>query len=141
MREVLDALIPAVRNDGDPPAKIERLIPIDTRTGQGTELARLLRPNGSELRLVARYYDGQARTGHRPLAYVTAYVIFTDPRSGLKFRTRGAMVERGELRTVAAALTAQADRLDDLEARGELPDFLQTGERPAACDDAAPDES
>jgi hypothetical protein len=34
------------------------------------------------------------------------------------------MVERGELRDVGRALLAEADRLDALEARGELPAFL-----------------
>jgi hypothetical protein len=35
------------------------------------------------------------------------------------------MFERGELRDVARALLAEADRLDAGEAAGELPDFLQ----------------
>jgi hypothetical protein len=123
-RVLLESLLPAGRLPGEPPVTADRLFPLDARTSAGVEIASLARPNGSAVRLVSRYYDGQARTGRRPLAYVSAHVVFVQPTSHLPFRSTGVMFERGELRPVGAALLAEADRLDALEAAGELPEFL-----------------
>ena len=123
-RALIGQLIPVLRCEGDPPSKIEHVIPLDKRTVRGAELVSCVRPNGSRLRLVGKYWDGTGPSGHRPLAYVSGYVVFYS-QAGLPFRTRGVMFERGELRTVAAALLAESDRLDAAEAAGELPDFLQ----------------
>jgi hypothetical protein len=125
-RKLFATLIPADRGDpGDPPPMTEKPFPLDVRTSAGTELAVCKRPNGSLLRAVARFYDGQNNgKGTRPLAYVTLHIVFASASTGLRFRTRGVMVERGELRTVGEALLKQADELDRQEAAGELPVWL-----------------
>ena len=131
MRALLEQLIPAGRLPGEPPVKTDRLFPLDARTSQGTEIVSVVRPNGSKLRLVSRYYDGQARTGRRPLAYVSGHVVFTQPGSHLPFRSTGVMFERVELRAVGQALLDEATRLDALEAAGELPEFLANAPSPS----------
>jgi len=125
-RAIFAELTPTDKGDpGDPPAMTERPFPLDVRTSAGTELAVCERPNGSLLRAVSRFYDGQNNgKGTRPLAYVTVHVVFANARTGLKYRTRGVMIERGELRTVGEALLKQADELDRQEAAGELPVWL-----------------
>ena len=141
MRALLEQLIPAGRLPGEPPVKTDRLFPLDARTSQGTEIVSVVRPNGSKLRLVSRYYDGQARTGRRPLAYVSGHVVFTQPGSHLPFRSTGVMFERGELRAVGQALLDEATRLDALEAAGELPEFLANAPSPSVTPPAGCESS
>lgn len=66
---------------------------------------------GSSLVLAARDYDGLGPNGGEPHIYVTMFVAFRDA-AGRLVRTQGVAVHDTELRGVALALLAEADRLD-----------------------------
>lgn len=95
-RRMLALLLP-VHDDGLAPAMNERLVAGDARTLAGREVLALERPNGSKLRATIRHYDGTGVSGTRDIHYCSLHVLFAKPGSGLLFRTRGAMIERGEM--------------------------------------------
>ena len=66
---------------------------------------------GSRLLIAARSYDGAGPNGGQEHDYVSAFVVFRDG-GGHARRTIGVAIHRAELRDVAAALVAHADRLD-----------------------------
>jgi hypothetical protein len=116
----LEALSPALVVEGDPSLREPHEL-IDV--SRARELAKLLElPRlsgqglpGSALVVSARDYDGtNGGENHGP--YVLLCPTFHDG-VGYKCRTRGAAIRRVELRPVAAALTAEADRLDALDAK------------------------
>ena len=104
---------PACEVEGDPPVAWK--VPTNTAepTGVILDLPRSSGRglSGSRLVLASRYYDGSGPTGGEPRQSVTAFVVFRDVGGYLR-RTQGVMFDRCELRTVAAALVVEADRLD-----------------------------
>ena len=112
VREVaaLEALAgPTLRLDGDPPLYHERVIPLDARTSAGREVLRLTRPNGSELVVSAKTYDGFM--GGVARSYVFASIWFRGA-AGHLYRSKGIGFEVAELRAVATALVTLADQLE-----------------------------
>jgi hypothetical protein len=111
----LEALSPALVVDGDPPLRephelidvsrareLAKLLEVPRLSGQGLP--------GSALVVSSRDYDGtNGGEDHGP--YVLVCTTFHDG-AAYKCRTRGAAIRRAELRPVAAALLAEADRLD-----------------------------
>ena len=79
------------------------LLRVDRLSGRGLP--------GSALTLAARYYDGCGPNGGEARHYVTAFTSFADA-AGYKHRSIGVAFRREELRAVAAAFAAEADRLD-----------------------------
>jgi hypothetical protein len=111
-REVaaLEALAgPTLRLEGDPPVYHERVIPLDARTAAGREVLRLTRPNGSELVVSAKSYDGFM--GGTARTYVFASIWFRGA-AGHLYRSKGIGFELAELRAVAGALLALAAELE-----------------------------
>jgi hypothetical protein len=111
-REVaaLEALAgPTLRLDGDPPLYHERVIPLDARTSAGREVLRLTRPNGSELVVSAKTYDGFM--GGTARSYVFASIWFRGA-AGHLYRSKGIGFDVAELRAVAGALVTLADELE-----------------------------
>lgn len=71
-------------------------------------LVRIERPNGSALVAAARDYDGTA--GGTPQRMVTLFCAFRDA-GGLLVRTQGTAIHEAELRPLALALLAEAERV------------------------------
>ncbi|MBK6464200.1 MAG: hypothetical protein IPF92_24850 [Myxococcales bacterium] len=114
MLGALAALSPSGALPGDPPVRDLGLLDV-SHASPPSPLVRLNRKSGrggpgTALVLVERHYDGDnGGECHGP--YVVAYAEFADG-GGYRARTRGAAIRRGELRPVAHALLALADRLD-----------------------------
>jgi hypothetical protein len=104
---------PACEVESDPPVKwcVPKVV-ADSPTGVLLDLPRKSGRglSGSRLVLAARSYDGTGALGGEPAEYVTVHVNFRDVGGHLR-RTIGVAVHADELRAVAAALTAEAERL------------------------------
>lgn len=107
---VLEALVPSLTTPGEARVQSEPTIPIDARTGAGDLRARVVRPNGSELRAVAKHYDGMM--GDPPKDYLHLYILFRTG-SGDRIRSRGCALQSvEELRAVAKACLEYADEVE-----------------------------
>lgn len=107
----MEALVPSLRTEGEPPVRSERLIPIDARTGAGKPLLIIKRAKGSELHLHAKHYDGLGVNGGRPVDYAHLAVWFRGQGARL-FRSKGVGIEGAEeMRAIGEALIAYGDAL------------------------------
>jgi hypothetical protein len=121
MLRALDALSPALPTPDDPPVRETGSALTDV--SHARELAPLLRiPRvsgrglpGSALVVTARDYDGNNGGASGP--YVLVHVEFRDG-SGFRCRTQGVAIRGRELREVADALRAEAERLEALDRTG-----------------------
>jgi hypothetical protein len=108
------ALDPACEVDGDPPVTWRAPVRMGGEpTGVLLDLSRASGSGkpGSRLVLAARSYDGAGPNGGEARNYVTAFVRFFG-RDARPRRTIGVAIHGSELRAVADALRAEADRLD-----------------------------
>jgi hypothetical protein len=134
-REVaaIEALVPSLALEGEPKTQAERLIPIDARTGTGNVLAIVPRPNGSELHVTRKDYDGLGDDGGPPRTYVHLSVWFRSSGAH-RMRSRGCAIEGpAELR----ALRDACDRVLSELGESNEPE-VAGGTAGARCDEAAP---
>lgn len=110
--DVLASLVPAMESEGEPPAldPWKSLLKVDKKVVLAGTLLMMPRATAySELRVAHKYYDGQ--NGSMPLENYAHLCVFYTHGNGFRYRTRGTIIEPGELRPVSKVLSDLADTL------------------------------